>query len=172
MTATETKANLYSLNYSDAKTYMVAALFIAGNIILPQLCHMIPDGGYIFLPIYFFTLVAAYKYGWKAGLLTAIASPLINSAVFGMPAPAVLPIILIKSAMLAMIAGLAASYFKKTALALFAAVVLSYQILGGLAEWAITGSLAAALQDFKLGFPGILIQIFGGWAVVKYLIRK
>ncbi len=172
MTATETKATLYSLNYSDAKTYMVAALFIAGNIILPQLCHMIPDGGYIFLPIYFFTLVAAYKYGWKAGLLTAIASPLINSAVFGMPAPAVLPIILIKSAMLAMIAGLAASYFKKTALVLFAAVVLSYQILGGLAEWAITGSLAAALQDFKLGFPGILIQIFGGWAVVKYLIRK
>ena len=50
----QTTVKLYSLSYSNVKTYMVAALFIAGNIILPQLCHLIPQGGMILLPIYFF----------------------------------------------------------------------------------------------------------------------
>ena len=32
---------LYSLNYNEAKTYMTAALFILGNIALPQiLCDL------------------------------------------------------------------------------------------------------------------------------------
>lgn len=34
----ETSAKLYSLNYSNVKTYLFALLFIAGNIALPQLC--------------------------------------------------------------------------------------------------------------------------------------
>ena len=41
----ETSAKLYSLNYSNVKTYLFALLFIAGNIALPQLCHFIPYGG-------------------------------------------------------------------------------------------------------------------------------
>jgi hypothetical protein len=50
---------LYSLNYNEAKTYMTAALFILGNIALPQICHLVPQGGMILLPIYFFTLIGA-----------------------------------------------------------------------------------------------------------------
>lgn len=68
----ETSAKLYSLNYSNVKTYLFALLFIAGNIALPQLCHLIPYGGPTLLPIYFFTLIAGYKYGFRVGLLTAI----------------------------------------------------------------------------------------------------
>ena len=56
---------LYQLSYSQMKTYLLAALFVVGNIALPQLCHLMPQGGLIFLPIYFFTLVAAYKYGLR-----------------------------------------------------------------------------------------------------------
>ena len=85
-----TTLRLYSLEYKQAKTYLAVALFVAGNILLPQLCHLVPQGGIRWLPIYFFTLVGAYKYGWKVGLLTAIVSPLVNSALFGMPAVAVL----------------------------------------------------------------------------------
>lgn len=55
----ETSAKLYSLNYSNVKTYLFALLFIAGNIALPQLCHLIPYGGPTLLPIYFFTLLQA-----------------------------------------------------------------------------------------------------------------
>ena len=95
---------LYALQYNSAKTYLVAALFILGNIVLPQLCHLIPQGGVTWLPIYFFTLVGAYKYGWRVGLLTALASPLVNSLLFGMPAVASLPAILLKSVLLAVAA--------------------------------------------------------------------
>ena len=161
--------SLHSLEYGNARTYGVAALFIVGNIALPQLCHLVQLGGPTLLPIYFFTLVAAYKYGWKVGLLTAVASPLVNSLLFGMPAPAVLPAILIKSVLLAGAAGFAASRFRTVSLLLLLGVVLFYQVVGSGAEWALTGSLSAALQDFRIGIPGMLLQILGGYLCVKYL---
>ena len=95
-----TTVKLHSLGYDQAKTYWIAALFVAGNVLLPQWCHLVPQGGVRWLPIYFFTLIAAYKYGWRAGMLTAVASPLINSALFGMPVADTLPPILFKSSLL------------------------------------------------------------------------
>lgn len=112
----ETTVKLYSLNFRQAKTYWFTLLFVAGNLILPQLCHLIPQGGLILLPIYFFTLIAAYKFGIRVGLLTAVLSPLANSALFGMPAAAVLPEILIKSVTLAVAAAMAARYLKSVSL--------------------------------------------------------
>lgn len=112
----ETSAKLYSLFFGNVKTYLFALLFVAGNIALPQLCHLVPAGGPTLLPIYFFTLIAAYKYGFRVGLLTAILSPVINHLLFAMPAAAVLPAILIKSGLLAGAAALAARYAKNISL--------------------------------------------------------
>ena len=163
---------LYSLEYRQAKTYWIAALFMLGNLLLPQLCHLVPQGGMRWLPIYLFTLIGAYKYGWHVGLLTAVASPLLNSALFGMPAAAVLPAILLKSVLLAVAAGYAAARSGKAPLWLLAAVVLTYQVVGTLGEWAMSGSLAAATQDFRIGIPGMLLQIFGGWFCINRLLRR
>lgn len=104
-----TTVKLYSLNYGNVRTYLAASLFIVGNILFPQFFHLIPQGGITWLPIYFFTLIGAYKYGWKVGLLTAVLSPIINSSLFGMPMPVVLPAILLKSVLLAIAAGWAAA---------------------------------------------------------------
>ena len=164
-----TSVKLYSLEYSEAKTYLAAALFLAGNIVLPQLFHTIRLGGPTWLPIYFFTLVGAYKYGWRAGLLTALASPVANALLFGMPAAAALPAIVLKSVLLAGAAGYAAA---RASLALLAAVVLFYQAAGTLGEWALAGSFHTAVQDFRIGLPGMLLQIFGGWAFINFIIRK
>ena len=41
----ETSVKLYSLKHSNVKTYLFALLFVAGNIALPQLCHLVPYGG-------------------------------------------------------------------------------------------------------------------------------
>lgn len=158
---------LYALNFNELRTYIFATLFVVGNIVLPQMCHLIPQGGLILLPIYFFTLIASYKYGWRVGLLTAIASPLINNMLFGMPPTALLPIILIKSILLATVASFIAARTQKVSLLLLVAVVVIYQVIGGVFEFAITSSIASALQDFKLGWPGMLIQIFGGYAIIK-----
>ena len=167
-----TSVKRYSLRYDSAKTYLVAEAFVIGNILLPQLCHAVPQGGMRLLPSYFFTLVGAYKYGWRAGLLTAVLSPLINSALFGMPAVENLPAILLKSVLLAAAAGAAAARYKRVSLPIMVLVVLSYQIVGSIGEWAIKGDLTLALQDFRIGAAGMLLQIFGGWAVIRYLLRK
>lgn len=167
-----TTVKLYSLEYNRARTYWVAALFVAGNILLPQLCHLIPQGGMRWLPIYFFTLIGAYKYGWRVGLLTALASPLVNSALFGMPAIAGLPAILLKSVLLALAAGFAATHYKRASVLLLAGVVLAYQVVGTLGEWALKGDFFLAVQDFRIGLPGMLVQIAGGWLFINRLIRK
>ena len=159
------------MSYRDIRAYTMAALFVAGNIVLPQLCHLVPQGGLVWLPIYFFTLVAAYKFGLTAGLLTAIASPVVNSLLFGMPAAASLSIILIKSVLLAVAAAFIASRVRGVALWAVALAVVAYQGIGMMAEWGMTGSLTAALQDIRLGWPGMLVQVFGGFAIIK-LIKK
>ena len=99
-------------------------------------------------------------------------SPLINSALFGMPPAAALPIIMIKGVLLAGAAAWMVNRSKGASLLALIAVVLGYQLVGGLIEWAMTGSLASALQDWKLGWPGMLLQAFGGWLVINLMLRK
>lgn len=166
-----TTAKLYSLNLSNTKTYLFATIFIVGNLLLPQLVHLVPQGGLIFLPIYFFTLIAAYKYGIHVGLLTAVLSPVVNHLLFGMPPAAVLPTILIKSVILAIAAAMAAKHFGKISFAGILLAILAYQLIGTGIEWAMTQNFALAIQDFRLGVPGMLVQLFGGYLVLKALSK-
>lgn len=153
----------------ESRAWLLALIFVAGNIALPQICHLVPQGGLRWLPIYFFTLIAAFRYGRAVGLVTALASPLLNAWLFHMPPAEALPAILLKSTLLA----LAASYFSaRRGLALPVALVLtvaSYQLLGGCAEMLLTRSLTAPLHDLTTGLPGLLLQIFGGWALLRCL---
>ncbi len=170
--AIATSVRLYQLDFSNMRTWLMAALFVIGNIALPQLCHLVPNGGLVFLPIYFFTLVGAYKYGWKVGLLTAVLSPLVNWALFGMPALASLPVIEIKGILLALAASYASARFSRVNLLILLGVVLGYQITGSAIECLYHSSFAAGMQDFRLGIPGMLLQIVGGYVVIRYLLKK
>lgn len=163
----ESTMKLYSLKALEIKTYAFASLFVVGNIALPQLSHFIPMGGMIFLPIYFFTLIAAYKYGFITGLLTAVASPIINHLLFGMPAAEMLPIILIKSTLLAAAASYMAYRTKDVKFISILLAILIYQGIGMLAEFGLAGSFMAALQDVRIGFPGLLLQLVGGYFCLK-----
>ena len=157
------------LSLSNYRTYLLGLAFVAGNLVLPQICHLVPDGGKMLLPIYFFTLIASYKFGIRIGLLTALLSPICNHLLFGMPPFAALPVLLIKSSLLAIIASQIAQYSKKVSLVYLVITVLAYQLIGGIAEYLIAGSIPLAMQDFTLGFPGILIQIIGGWLILRTL---
>ena len=149
----ETTAKLYSLNYSNVKTYLFALLFVAGNIVLPQLCHLIPAGGPTLLPIYFFTLIASYKYGFRVGLLTAVLSPVINHLLF------------------AGSSALAARYAKKISLPAILVAILAYQVVGTAFEWVIERNFWIAIQDFRMGVPGMLIQWLGGYALLRGIAK-
>ena len=164
---------LYSLSLRDVRTYAFAALFIVGNIVFPQPCHaLIPKGGLIFLPIYFFTLIGAYKYGAKVGLLTALLSPIINSAFFGMPPVSALPMIVMKGVLLACAASVIANRTKSVSILALLAVVLMYQVVGCGIEWAVKGSFMAGVKNYS-GFVLCLLRDgIGGWAFIKFVLKK
>ncbi len=142
------------------------ALFVAGNLVFPALVHSLPRGGLMFLPIYFFTLIASYRFGVWAGLATALLSPLANHVLTGMPPLVVLDAILVKSVSLALIGALVASTSRQVSLASVALVIVGYQALGGLYEAIKAGSLAAAAGDWVIGWPGLVIQLIVGGAVL------
>ena len=166
----EANVRLYSLDYDEAKTYLWATVFVACNLILPQLFHLIPQGGVIFAPLSLVILAGSYKFGWKTGLLAALASPLVNHAVTGLPAWDVMPLMTFKLVTLALVAGLVAQRFKTVSLSLLIGVILVSMAIGCLGEFILTGGIAATIADFTIGWPGLLLMLFGTWGIVQ--LRK
>ena len=165
----EANVRLYAFNYDEAKTYLWATVFVACNLVLPQVFHLIPQGGVIFSPLSLVILAGAYKFGWKTGLLAALASPLVNHLITGMPAWEVMPVMTMKLAVLALVAGLAAQRFKTVSLPLLIGVILVSMAIGCLGEFILTGGIAATMADFTIGWPGLLLQVFGAWLILKYV---
>jgi len=160
---------LHTLNYDEAKTYLWATIFVACNLILPQVFHLIPQGGTIFSPLSLVILIGAYKFGWKTGLLAALASPMVNHLLTGMPVTEVLPVMTMKLGVLALVAGLTAQYFKIVSLPLLIGVVLVSKAVEALGEFILTGGIAATMADFTIGWPGLLLQIVIGYLVIKFI---
>jgi hypothetical protein len=165
----EASVRLYAFNYDEVKTYMWTAVFVACNLVLPQLFHLIPQGGVIFSPLSLVILAGAYKFGWKTGLLAALLSPLVNHSLTGMPAWEVLPVMTLKLAVLAVLAGLVAQQFKAVSVLLLIGVVLASKAIGGLGELLLTGGIDATTADFIVGWPGLLLQVVGTWLILKYI---
>ena len=165
----EASVRLYAFNYDEVKTYMWTAVFVACNLVLPQLFHLIPQGGVIFSPLSLVILAGAYKFGWKTGLLAALLSPLVNHSLTGMPAWEVLPVMTLKLAVLAVMAGLVAQQFKAVSVLLLIGVVLASKAIGGLGELLLTGGIDATTADFIVGWPGLLLQVVGTWLILKYI---
>ena len=163
----EATVRLYTLNFDEVKTYMWTAIFVVCNLVLPQVFHLIPQGGIIFAPLSLVILVGAYKFGWKTGLLAALLSPLVNHLLTGMPATEVLPLMTMKLAVLAVIAGLTARYFKKASLPIIIGVVLVCKAVECVGELLLTGGIEATVTDFTMGWPGLLLQVFGTWLLLK-----
>ncbi len=165
----ETSVRLYALNYDEAKTYLWAAVFVACNLILPQLFHLIPQGGILFAPLSLVILAGAYKFGWKTGLLAAVLSPLVNHLLTGMPAWNVMPVMVTKLMVIAIVAGLTAQYFRKVTLPLLVGVVLVSLAIGCLGELILTSGIETTIADVTIGWSGLLLQVFGSWLILKYI---
>ena len=160
------------LRFSQAKTYFFTTFFIIGNLLFPQLCHLIPNGGKELLPIFFFTLIGAYKYGLRVGLATAILSPLINSILSDMPATDYLPIVLTKSVLLAVSASLIAFKSGKLSLSNLLVTIILYQSTSTLITGLYLGNLTFALTNTMQSWPGMLLQLFGGYIILHFFSNK
>ena len=149
------KTKALTLTFSNASTYLLAVLFVLGNIVLPQLCHLIPQGGLIFQPIYVFTLIAACCLGWRVALLTAIASPLANALLFAMPTGVMLPIVLIKSVVLSISASKAMSCRNDLQKPMLILAIVGTWMVGICAEWLILGNAPSLF----ISMPGVALQM-------------
>ncbi|MDE6181551.1 MAG: ECF transporter S component, partial [Phocaeicola sp.] len=69
-------------------------------------------------------------------------------------------------------AGFMASRFRRITIPVLLGVVLAYQVTGTLMEWVLTGDFYLAAQDFRMGVPGMLFQVVGGYALLKAIAGR
>ena len=84
-----------------------------------------------------------------------------------MPAWSVMHVMVIKLATLAIIAGVTAQHYKKVTIPLLITVVLISEVIGSLSELLLTGGVSATIADFTIGWPGLLLQVFGTYILLK-----
>jgi hypothetical protein len=166
------KTQSVSLPLSADKTGLWAVLFVAGNLALPQLCHTVGMGGRALLPILFFTLIAAARYGWACGLITALLSPLASSLLFGMPEGIMLGVLTIKSVVLASIIGLAVRQTGRFSLTIGLSAIAAYQLAGFVSLGLMGGSWSAAWGDVLVSWPAVLLQGVAIAALLTFQRRK
>lgn len=155
------------VHIGQTKFYWITALFTVANVVLPMALHRFPMGGMMFLPIYFFTLIAGYRFGWKVGATTAIASALVSFSLTGMPPLVVLPFVLFKGFLLGVTAGLIAKVSKMPLILSLILIVGIYQLGGSVFEWLILRDMKLVLSDITIGYFGLAIQVFGGAAFIN-----
>ncbi len=158
------------LSLGDVRLYLATSALILGNVLLPSAIHRIPDGGRIFLPLFFFTLIAGWRFGAVAGLLTGLLSPLANHVLTGMPPFPILQAIMAQSALLGVLASVLASRSRRPSLPVLAVVVLLHQALILFPQFLQAGA-RPALATLELRVPGLLFQVFGGYGLLWFMGR-
>ncbi|MBN2568971.1 MAG: ECF transporter S component [Deltaproteobacteria bacterium] len=154
----------YDLKFTSIKLYMIVAIFVALDVAIPWAFHTIhPMAGPTFLPMFFFILLAGLLFGWRAGILVGLVTPLVSHGLCGMPVAAILPRVIIEGAMYGLAAGL---LYEKFGCRIFWAT-LGAIILGRLATVIVlfiiyAGSInpaAMVWKAVKIGWPGIISQV-------------
>ncbi len=94
------------LRYTDIRSYLLTALFVMLSVLVPWAFHQFHLAGPTFLPMHIFVLIAGLLFGWRAGLIVGLFTPLASYAVSGMPALTILPQIIIELSAYGSIAGM------------------------------------------------------------------
>ena len=162
--STRTPVFPYVLRFTNLRLYAFVTLFVALDVAIPWFCHWIhPLAGPVFLPMFFFVLLAGLLFGWRAGLLVGTLTPLISYGISGMPALPLLPRIFAEAAFFGLVAGLLRERFNMNVFGSLVGAMIAGRFAGGLAVfivyWSAASSLGSIWEAAKLGWPGIVIQL-------------
>lgn len=176
------------LKYTDVRSYVFTAAFISLDVFTPWLFHQFYLAGPTFLPMHIFVLLAGLLFGWRAGLVVGLFTPLVSYAISGMPVLAILPQIAVELSIYGLTAGILREKFNLRViwsligamiagrLALFL-VVLIIQ-LGGQIYSPLgleTSPFAVLWSTIKQGWPGIVIQLTSipvmVWLLEKFVLK-
>ncbi|MFC1980921.1 ECF transporter S component [Chloroflexota bacterium] len=161
------------LKYNDIRSYIFTGVFAISSVTLPRVFHQFHLAGPTFLPMHIFVLTAGLLFGGRAGLIVGLLTPLTSYAISGMPAPAILPQIIIELSVYGLAAGILRERFHLRPvwsllgamaagrLALYLAALVIHQLAGS-----ANSPLGLEANPFlvvgsaiKQGWPGIVIQL-------------
>lgn len=150
-----------SLEISKAKEALFVIAFTALAVYAPYIVHFFggANAGQRFLPMPFFVLLAGIFLGWRAGLATAIAAPLISFSISGMPAMQILPFIVLQMAVIGIVSGILRN--GKNIIVSMAASMASGWLVIGIALFLFSKMSAKnyVISGIRNGFPGILLEL-------------
>lgn len=161
-------ANTPALKLTQSAAWLWAALFVAGNVLLPRLCHMVPDGGKMFLPIMLFTLVATVRFGLWCGMVTALASPMVSVLLFGSPSGVVLTSVILKSVIIALVFGLWKQYRGGFSAVTLLGLILAVQLGCFALEGGLLAGWAESWRSLLISWPGVALQWVAALLALKY----
>jgi uncharacterized membrane protein len=164
---------LMALKYKDVWSYLLTAAFVTLAVFVPWVFHQFHLAGPTFLPMHIFVLIAGLLFGWRAGLLVGLFTPLISYFMSGLPALNILPQVVVEVSAYGFIAGmLREKYHLRTIWSLLGAIVggrlmlllaISIIYLIGGQSYSPLGIEANPLASFwstvKQGWPGLAIQL-------------
>ena len=181
----KTQSFLTVLKYTDIRSYTFTVAFISLAVATPWVFHQFHLAGPTFLPMHIFILVAGLLFGWRAGLMVGLFTPLASYAISGMPAIKVLPQIVVEISVYGLAAGILREKFNLRViwsligamiagrLSLLLTVVIiqfiSREIYSPLGLQA--NPLAVLWSMIALGWPGIVIQLAFILPIIK-LVEK
>lgn len=165
---TQTKALPKVLTFSEVKYYIFSAVFVGLAVFVPWALHQFNLAGPQFLPMHFFVLIAGFLFGWRAGIMIGVFSPLLSYGITQLPPLAILPETMLELAIYGFVAGV----LREKKFNIFA-VLLPAMALGRLARLVFVlglGLQTNPLKYFEMSWPGIVLQL-AIVPVVIFLIR-
>jgi hypothetical protein len=161
------------LRFTDLGSYLFTVSFIALNIVVPWIFHQVHLAGPTFLPMQIFVLAGGLLFGWRAGLVIGLFTPIVSYAVSGMPFPGILVQTTMELSAYGLITGLLRERFRMGVfvsllgamaggrLVLLLAAAVIYLVSGASHNFAGPESnpFLVVWSAIWQGWPGILIQI-------------
>ena len=161
------------LKYTDIRSYVLTLVFILLDVAVPRLFHQFHLAGPTFLPMHIFVLIAGLIFGWRAGFIVGLLTPLTSYGVSGMPVLSILPQTVVELSAYGLVAGILRERFNLRViwsllgamaagrLALLLTVLVLYLTVGKI--YSPLGPeatpLLAVWSAIKQGWPGIAIQL-------------
>lgn len=132
-----------------------AAVCLALAMVLPFLTGQIPQIGQALSPMHIPVLLCGFLCGWPWGLAVGFITPLLRSALFGMPVfyPMALSMAF-ELATYGLLSGLLYKMFPKKAGYIYAALVIS--MIGGRLVWGTARYILAGIQGDGFTFAAFL----------------
>jgi len=172
------------LTYIDIRSYVFTVVFVLLAVFTPWVFHQFHLAGPTFLPMHIFVLAAGLLFGWRAGLVVGLFTPLASYAISGMPVLAILPQIVVELSVYGLVTGILRERFNlrviwsligaviagRLALLLVVSIIyLGREVYSPLGVGA--NPLAVLWSVIKLGWPGIVIQLVSIPLIMKLLER-